>query len=415
MNKPEKNNQADMDMLFEKARKVFSTGMVNMIESQGLGIIEGKREGSMIYGTDGKFYIDCYTSEGTYNLGRKNPKLTSCLKKAINETDQGNFVMLSEEKALLARKISEFIPGPLECVLYGVTRGESMEAACKLARGFTGRPELVTVDGGSYGDGGFAISLSDRDDKKYFGKLIPAIKVVPFGDINAAKAAISSKTAAFILEPIQAENNCRIAGAEYLKQIRALCDKAGTKLIFDESQTGFGRTGKKFAFENSGVFPDILIIGEALTSGVFPMTAMVFTSELKNLFDVHPLIHLCTFGGHDAGCHVAMAALDEYEYLKPWDNAAVMGTRLIEGLKGIVSEYKARKVLINGQGFLVSMAFDSENTARAFCVQAIKNGILVKQGKVDRKSVVIRPVLTITEAEINLMLNGIKETLKGIE
>jgi putrescine aminotransferase len=415
MNKPEKNNQADRDMLFEKARKVFSTGMVNMIESQGLGIIEGKREASMTYGTDGKSYIDCYTSEGTYNLGRKNPKLASRLKKAINETDQGNFVMLSEEKALLARKISEFIPGPLECVLYGVTRGESMEAACKLARGFTGRPELVTVDGGSYGDGGFAISLSDRDDKKDFGALIPAIKVVPFGDIAAAKAAISSKTAAFILEPIQSENNCRIAGAEYLKQIRALCDKAGTKLIFDESQTGFGRTGKKFAFEKSGVFPDILIIGEAMTSGVFPMIAMVFTSELKALFDVHPLIHLCTFGGHDAGCHVAMATIDEYEYLKPWDNAFVMGTRLMDGIKGIVSEYKAGKVTVNGQGLLISMAFESGNIARAFCVQAIKNGILVKQGKVDRKSVVFRPVLTITEAEINMILKGVKEALKGIE
>ena len=415
MNKPEKNNNADKDMLFEKAAKVFSSSMVNMIKSQGLGILEGKREGSFVYDTEGKSYIDCYTSEATYNLGRKNPKLTTRLKKAINETDQGNFVMLSEEKALLARKISEFIPGPLECVLYGVTRGESMEAACKLARGFTERPELVTVDGGSYGDGGFAISLSDRDDKKDFGALIPAIKVVPFGDINAAKTAIGSKTAAFILEPIQAENNCRIASVEYLKQIRALCDKAGAKLIIDESQTGFGRTGKKFAFENAGVYPDILIIGEAMTSGVFPMTAMVFTSELKNLFDVHPLIHLCTFGGHDAGCHVAMAALDEYEYLKPWDNAAVMGGRLMDGLKGMVSECKAGKISINGQGLLVSIAFDSENNARAFCLQAIKNGVLLKQGKVDRKSVVIRPVLTITEAETDMILKGVKEALKGIE
>jgi acetylornithine/succinyldiaminopimelate/putrescine aminotransferase len=290
-----------------------------------------------------------------------------------------------------------------------------MEAACKLARGFTERPELVTVDGGSYGDGGFAISLSTRDDKKDFGSLIPAIKVVPFGDINAAKAAIGSKTAAFILEPIQAENNCVAADPEYLRQLRSLCDKSGAKLIFDESQTGFGRTGKKFAFENAGIYPDILIIGEAMTGGVFPMTAMVFTSELKNLFDVHPLIHLCTFGGHDAGCHVAMAALDEYEYLKPWDNAAVMGASLIDGLKGIVSEYKAGKISVNGQGLLISISFASENSARAFCLQAIKNGILVKQGKVDRKSVVIRPVLTITEAEKDMILKSVKEAIKGIE
>lgn len=415
MSTPEKNNEAVKDMLFEKAARVFSSGMVNMINSQGLGIIEGKREGSFVYDTEGKSYIDCYTSEGTYNLGRKNPKLTARLKKAINETDQGNFVMLSEEKALLARKISEFIPGPLECVLYGVTRGESMEAACKLARGFTGRPELVTVEGGSYGDGGFAISLSDRDDKKDFGALIPAIKVVPFGDINAAKAAVGNKTAAFILEPIQAENNCRAAGSEYLRQLRSLCDKFGAKLIFDESQSGFGRTGKKFAFENAGIYPDILIIGEAMTGGVFPMTAMVFTNELKNLFDVHPLIHLCTFGGHDAGCHVAIAALDEYEYLKPWENAAAIGEHLMDGLKDIISENKDTKISVNGQGLLLSMAFDSEDTAKTFCMRAIKKGILVKQGKVDRRSVVIRPSLTITEAEKDMILKGVKEAIKGIE
>jgi acetylornithine/succinyldiaminopimelate/putrescine aminotransferase len=407
--------QEDKNMILERAEKIFSSGIIENLKSKGLDFIEAKREDSMIYDTEGKSYIDCCTSEATYNLGRRNRKLAARLKRAIYETDQGNFVMLSEEKALLARKISEFIPGPLECVLYGVTRGESMEAACKLARGFTERPELVTVDGGSYGDGGFAISLSQRDDKKDFGELIPAIRVVPFGDINAAKAAIGSKTAAFILEPVQAENNCRAADPEYLRQLRSLCDKSGAKLIFDESQSGFGRTGKKFAFECSGVYPDILIIGEAMTGGIFPMTAMVFTNELKNLFDVHPLIHLCTFGGHDAGCHVAMAALDEYEYLKPWENAAVMGRRLMDGLKGLVSGHKGDQISVNGQGLLISMSFVSENSAREFCLQAIKNGVLLKQGKVDRRSVVIRPVLTITGAETDMILNGMKEALKGIK
>ncbi|HEY9162627.1 MAG TPA: aminotransferase class III-fold pyridoxal phosphate-dependent enzyme [Desulfomonilia bacterium] len=415
MNKPEKYNNTDKDMFFEKAAKVFSSGMVDMIKSQGFCFLENKREGAYVSDTDGISYIDCYTSEATYNLGRRNPKLAACLKKAIHETDQGNFVMLSEEKALLARKISEFIPGPLECVLYGVTRGESMEAACKLARGFTERPELVTVDGGSYGDGGFAISLSARNDKKDFGELIPAVKIVPFGDINAAKASIGSKTAAFILEPVQAENGCREANSEYLRQLRSLCDKSGAKLIFDESQTGFGRTGKKFAFENAGIYPDILVIGEAITGGMFPMTAMVFTKELKNLFDVHPLIHLCTFGGHDIGCRVAMTALDEYEYVKPWENADVMGRRLINDLKGIVSEYKDGKISVSGKGLLISMSFASENSAREFCNQAVKNGVLLKQGKVDGRSVVMRPVLTISETEIDMLLNGVKKALKGME
>ena len=131
----------------------------------------------------------------------------------------------------------------------------------------------------------------------------------------------SRNTAAFILEPVQAEYHCRSVATDYLKHIRRLCDSTGTCLIFDESQTGFGRTGKKFAYEHHGIYPDILVVGEAITGGMFPMTAMVFTSKLKQFFDVHPLIHLCTFGGHDVGCLVAAAALDEYEQIKPWQNA----------------------------------------------------------------------------------------------
>ncbi len=405
--------QTDRDNLFAAAERVFSKSFVDDIRSRGHGFLEAGREGSYIFDEEGNRYLDCFTSAGTFNLGRKNPAIAAQLKKALFETDQGNFVMPSEEKALLARRIAEFVPGSLECVLFGVTRGESMDAACKLARGFTERPELITVDGGCYGESGFALSLSARKGKEQFGALIPEVKVVPFGDADAARSAISPRTAAFIMEPVQAENGCREAEKAYYAQIRSLCDRHGAKLIFDETQSGFGRTGARFFFEHIGVEPDILIVGEAITGGVFPMTAMVFTPELKGFFDIHPLIHLCTFGGHDLGCRVAMTALDEYDRECPWGNARETGEKLIKNLGGLAGGNKPLKS-VTGRGLLISLNFGAEETAGAFCSHAAKNGLFADTGRVDGSCVLLRPSLLIGGEEAAAVTDAVERTLKSL-
>ncbi len=415
MKKATTEKKGTVDDLFKAAEGVFSRSYVQMIRERGHGFLEGRCEGSFVYDAEGKSYLDCYTSGGAFNLGRRNPVLVGRFKKALYETDQGNFVMLSEEKARLAQKIAGFVPGNLECLLFGVSRGESMEAACKLVRGFTGRSMLITVDGGCYGETGFALSLSERPGKEQFGDLIPDVKTIPFGDIDAAKKALSFRTAALVMEPIQAENHCSEAGADYYRAVRALCDQYGVKLIFDETQSGFGRTGKKFYFEHTGVEPDILIIGEAITSGLFPMTAMVFTPELKAFFDEHPLIHLCTFGGHDLGCRVAMAAIDEYELKMPWDNARDLGENLLEDLRKIAAGHKEIIVSVSGKGLLISLKFANENAAGAFCRKASESGLLVNTGRVDASTVLIRPSLLITAEDARQIAGAVAETLENLK
>jgi len=410
MKKNISTKQTDRDILFAAAEKVFSKSLVDDIRGRGHGFLEAGGEGAYAFDTDGNRYLDCSSSAGTFNLGRKNRVITARLKKALFETDQGNFVMPSEEKAMLARRIAEFVPGNLSCVLFGVTRGESMEAACKLARGFTNRPGLITVSGGCYGESGFALSLSERQGKEQFGGLIPEVTVVPFGDAQAAESAIGNRTAAFVMEPIQAENGCRVADREYYARVRSLCDRHGAKLIFDETQSGFGRTGTRFFFEQTGVEPDILIVGEALTSGVFPMTAMIFTPELKQFFDEHPLIHLCTFGGHDLGCRVAMAALDEYDRESPWINARETGEGLLKRLGRLAGKKRALKS-IAGRGLLVSLKFASGEVARAFCARAAGHGLMVETGRVDGSCVLLRPSLLIGKEEESFIADAVKKTL----
>lgn len=392
------------------AQQVFGKGFVENLASKGMDWEESGREGSVVYDSNGKEFIDCYCSSGTYNLGRKNPAIARALKQAIHETDQGNFVMISREKAELSEKLARFTPPGLDCCLFTVVRGEAVDAACKLARGYTGRSELITVDGGCYGQTGFAMTLSERADKKDFGSLIPDVQTIPFNDIDAARKTITKKTAAVILEPVQTENNCRTADKDYLAALRTFCDQTGALLIFDESQTGFGRTGEKFASDYFGVLPDIMLLGEALGGGMFPFAAMVFTSSVKTFFDAHPLIHLLTFGGHDVGCRVAAAAINEYDRIQPWRNAHKQGNILKKRLNELAGS-KPKLKSVQGIGLMLSLKFESAEAAEKFCRSAIQQGVLVKSGEVAKHSVIIRPPLTINDQDLDKIVTGIEKAL----
>ncbi len=404
----------DTARLLRDAEKVFSGGLIRGLESRGAAILEGDRTGCFIFDEEGNRYFDCFTSAGTYNLGRKNPEIINVLRAAARETDQGNFVMLSEEKARLGERLAGFLPGGLECALLTVVRGEAMDAACKLARGFTGRKGLVTVEGGWYGQTGFALSLSRRADKRLFGNLIPGVIEIPFGNIDAARKVINRKAAAFIIEPVQAENHCRTAAGSYFREIRKLCSKKGVVLIFDETQTGFGRTGRKFACEHFGVSPDILVFGEAITGGIFPMTGMAFTRKLKSFFDAHPLIHLCTFGGHDVGCRVACAVMDMYERLKPWQNALLMGEKLREKLNAVREKYPEKIKSVAGMGLLLSMEFPDGKAAGQFCVHAMKHGLYVVPGETSPHCVVLRPSLVLSAADVDTIGEAVSGAVNGL-
>ena len=322
--------------------------------------------------------------------------------------------MISREKAMLSETLARFTPSGLDCSLFTVVRGESVDAACKLARGYTKRTELITVDGGCYGPTGFAMTLSERTDKKDFGSLIPDVLTIPFNDIDAAGRAITQKTAAVILEPVQTENNCRTADKDYLVALRDFCDKTEALLIFDESQTGFGRTGEKFASDYFGVLPDIMLLGEAMGGGMFPISAMVFTSSVKTFFDAHPLIHMLTFGGHDVGCLVAVAALAEYDRVQPWQNAQKQGNILKKKLDGLAGANLKLKS-VQGIGLLLSLEFESAEEAKRFCQNAIQQGVLVKSGEIAKHSVIIRPPLTINDQDLEKIIIGIEKAISALD
>ncbi len=377
---------------------------VAKLQAIGQDFLECAREGIHVWDERGTRYIDGISGAGAFNLGRRPPELVEAIKVAVRETDQGNFPLVSEEKANLAKALVDFVPGGFECPIYAVMRGEAMDCACKVARGVTGRPKLLTVDGGWYGDTGFALSLSERAAPELFGPLIPGIQTIPFNDAEAASQAIDERTAAVVLEPIQAENHCRAANREYLAALADSSRDQGALLIIDETQTGFGRTGTKFAFERAGIVPDILVIGEALGGGMFPIAATLLRPRAAEYMHKHPLIHLSTFGGTDVGCRVAAKALEIYERDVPWHSVEMMGRRLLAGIEALAERGGSPIRSVAGQGLLLSIDLGTAESADAFCKRAAAHGLLVLPGRVARHSIVLRPALTITESDVDAIL-----------
>jgi acetylornithine/succinyldiaminopimelate/putrescine aminotransferase len=398
---------------FDDFAAFVGPGAVARLRGLGHDFLETRRAGPCVWDAAGKRYFDCFAGAGTFNLGRRPPRIVAALQRALTLTDQGNFAMISIEKARLAATLADFTPGGLDCAVFSVVRGETVEFACKLARGFTGRPELIAFAGGWHGETGFALSLSTRPDQPHFAPLTPRTRLIPFGDIDAARQAITGQTAAVFFEPVQAENHGRAFAGDFLRDLERHCRAVGALLVADETQTGFGRTGKRFAVERAGVDPDMLIVGEALGAGIFPIAATIYQQRLNAFMNDHPLIHLSTFGGSDLGCLVALEALAVYEETRPWENAEKLGVRLREGLEKIAAARPRVIESVAGVGLLLSLQLATPAKARDFCKALAKEGVLAMPGAVEKRAVVLRPCLTITAADADEIVAAVGRAAKG--
>jgi acetylornithine/succinyldiaminopimelate/putrescine aminotransferase len=282
-----------------------------------------------------------------------------------------------------------------------------MDAACKVARGVTGRSKLVGLRGAWHGETAFAMALSSREDKHLFGPGIPAVHQISPEDFAEAAAVVDANTAAVVVEPVQAENGAMSISKEYLRHLGRLCKAAGALLVVDETQTGFGRTGTRFAFPSLGLEPDILVIGEALGGGVFPIAATMMTQKVNAWLNSHPMIHLSTFGGSDVGCKVALEALSLYERTKPWDNAFVAGKRLAKALAAVGSRADIPFV-VSGEGALLALGFHNSAVAGRVLSRMRQKGVLAVEGQVDRSYLLLRPHLLLSDSDIDTMVAAVR-------
>lgn len=357
-----------------------------------------KAEGVKLFDIHGKEYFDLIAGVSVANLGHKNDFIIDAIK---NQADKYLHLMvygelIQEPQVLLAEKLASILPEQLNSTYFLNSGSEAIEGAMKIAKRFTGRSEIIACKNAYHGSTQGALSLiSDPILTAAYRPLLPDIKHINFNSFDDIKL-ITSSTACVIIEPIQGEAGIILPKENYLKKLREQCDKTETLLIFDEIQTGFGRTGKMFAFENYEVIPDILVLAKALGAGL-PLGAFVSSQKIMNSFTNNPALgHITTFGGHPLSCAAGLAGLNLLISNEKLINSVVEKEELL--LK-ILSKSKLFKD-IRSKGLL--MAVDMGSNDKLFKILPIlyENGIHTDWFLFNNQSFRISPPLTITNSEL---------------
>lgn len=286
-----------------------------------------KAEGCHLYTRDGKCYLDLVAGLAVNNTGHRHPKVIAAIKQQMDRylhvIPYGEFIQ--EPQVRYAEKLTSLLPASLNSVYFVNSGTEANEAALKLAKRITGRTRLVACHKSYHGSTHGSLSITGNEEKKYRNRpLLPDVHFITFNAQEELRH-IDEHCAAVVVETIQGDAGVRIPDTAWMQALRKRCTESGAMLIFDEVQTGFGRTGKRFAFEHFGVVPDILVLGKALGGGM-PMGAFISSTERMRLFTHGPVLgHITTFGGHPVNCAAGLAALEVLLEEDLAENARRMG------------------------------------------------------------------------------------------
>lgn len=363
---------------------------------------------------DGKEYFDFLSAYSAVNQGHRHPKIIKALIDQANVCTLTSRAFHNDRMGYFLKKLCEFTG--YENALPMNTGAEAVETALKTARRWgvevkgvkNGKQEIICADDNFHGRTLAAISMSnDPDSTINYGPYVPGFVRVPYGDADAIAKAITPNTVAILVEPIQGEAGVVVPPAGYLKKIRELCDKNKILFIADEVQTGFCRTGKRFAWQHEGARPDIMCLGKALGGGVLPVSAIVADHAIMKVFT--PGTHGSTFGGNPLSSAVAVAALEVLEDEKLDQNAEKLGKLFREEL----SKIKCPKIVtVRGMGLLNAVVFEKGFEAWNVCLALRDAGLLAKQthGNIIR----FAPPLVINEKELRQAIAIIKSVFEKI-
>jgi len=356
----------------------------------------------------GTKYLDLISGIAVSNLGHSYPAVVKAIKK---QADKHTHIMVYGEyiqspQVAFAKKLCSKLPKQLDSVYFVNSGSEAVEGALKLAKRFTGRTGIVSFSNAYHGSTHGALSvMGDETLKMPFRPLLPDVTILAFGN-SEELSNITKRTACVIVEPIQGEAGINVPSKAFFKALRKRCTETGTLLIADEIQTGFGRTGKLFAFEHFGIIPDIVTIGKAMGGGL-PIGAFVASKKIMSSLSDNPALgHITTFGGHPLSCASGLAAFDILVSKKLYASAAKK-----EKLFRTLLKHKAIKG-IRGMGLMLAVQFNSEELNKKVIENCIKNGIIADWFLFRADAMRIAPPLIITEAEIKL---ACKKILLSIE
>lgn len=383
---------------------------VGQTSSAPLGLNIYKAEGVFLYSHQKK-YLDFISGVSVSNVGHGRKEVVDAIKEQAESYAHlmvyGEFV--ESPQVLHAELLTSILPSSLDTVYYVNSGSEANEAAVKLAKRATGRREIVSCRNCYHGSSQGCLSLMDSEEfKNAFRPLLPMVSHIEFNNIESL-GVITDKTAAVIIEPVQGEGGVQIPQNGFLEALRAKCDQTGALLIFDEVQTGFGRTGRMFAFEKYGVVPDMLTLAKALGGGM-PLGALVTSNKLMSLWQTNPpLGHITTFGGHPVSCAAALASL-KLLMRENWVNEVEdKSLRIVKALENhpLVKEIRAA-------GLLVAVDLGNEEKAKKILYLLLDEGVITDWFLFQKTSFRIAPPLCITNEELDLGLEKVLSALNKL-
>jgi putrescine aminotransferase len=370
----------------------------------------------------GREYLDCLGGFGIFNVGHKHPKVVKAVMDQLRRQPLHSQDLLDPLRAMLAKTLSMIVPSGLDFAFFCNSGTEAVEGALKLARAYDPTKQtIVAATKGFHGKSYGSLSASAKAEfRRPFGPMLPNIEHVPFNDLLALRdmmtscKAVGEDVGAVLLEPIQGEGGVNVPSDDYLPGVRALCDEFGSLLILDEVQTGMGRTGKMFCCEHWNVAPDLMCLAKAFGGGVMPAGAVVGRRAVfSRLFD-NPFLHTSTFGGNPLACAAAIATINVLIEERLPERAAVMGERMLAGIRAAAAGHADVVSDVRGKGLLIALEFTDNATGFEFGKRMLDRGVLVSGTLVNARTIRIEPPLTITEEQAEYVCQAIAESLNSM-
>lgn len=336
--------------------------LATVVQMIGFDKVFTRAQGAWLWDQDGRRYLDFLGGYSVFNVGRNHPRVKRALIDWL-ERDGASMVQMEcgPLAGLVGERIAELAPGDLDTCFFTNSGSETTEVGLKFARKASGRPRILYLDLAFHGLTYGAISISDDEMwRKGFGPFLPGCTKIPFNDLGALERELAKgDVAALIVEPIQGEGGVRWPDEGYYAEAIRLCHKNGALVIFDEIQTGFGRTGRWFAAEHWGVAPDIMLVSKGMSGGYVPVAAVV---TRRRIFDrvfedlAHAVVHTTTFGGNAMAMVAALATIEVMQDEGIVENAARRGEQLVGRLRGLQERYELVKE-VRGKGLMIGIEF----------------------------------------------------------
>jgi putrescine aminotransferase len=380
-------------------------GKVAAYDALGLDLVMGERSGARFRDAfSGRWLYNCHGNGGVFNLGHRHPTVVAAVRDALDHLDVGNHHLVSGWRAELAQRLAASTGGLLPGVVFGVAGGEAIDLALKVARAHTGRQGIVSAIGGYHGHTGLAMSAGDPAYRDPFGPNLPGFVQVPFDDLEHLDQAVDDTTAAVILEPIPATLGMPLPSPGYLAGVQRICRDRGALFVLDEVQTGLGRTGTMWYFQQEGVEPDIVVTGKGLSGGVYPITATLMTADVHAFFAEHPFVHISTFGGAELGCVAALSMLDVVETPGFLERVRDLGDRFEAGFDELDLELRRR-------GLFMGLKFPGDGDAMLAARDLIAAGVFAVFANNDTSVLQFLPPLVVSDDEADEIIEIVRTTL----